>query len=92
MTINNVDIIGYIASFLIVICYLPQIYKIIITKEAKDIAIEMYFLLFLGQFLYAIYGVLKKDIPIIVVNLIGGILNLCIIMLALYYNANKNVV
>lgn len=82
---NNIDILGYTASFLIVICYLPQIYKIIKTKEAKNISIEMYFLLFSGQLLYAIYGLLKSDIPIITVNLIGGLLNLFIIMLSLYY-------
>lgn len=82
---NSVDAIGYIASFLIVICYLPQIYKIITTKEAKNISIEMYLLLFLGQILYTFYGILKHDVPIIVVNLIGGTLNLFIIFLSIYY-------
>jgi MtN3 and saliva related transmembrane protein len=80
---NSVDILGYIASFLIVICYLPQIYKIITTKESKDISMEMYLLLFLGQILYTFYGILKHDVPIIVVNLIGGTLNLFIISIPL---------
>lgn len=82
---TGIDLLGYIASLLIIICYLPQIIKIIRTKEAKDISIEMYLLLLSGQILYTFYGILKKDIPIIVVNLIGGTLNLFIIGLSLYY-------
>lgn len=82
---TGIDLLGYIASLLIIICYLPQIIKIIRTKEAKDISIEMYLLLLSGQILYTFYGILKKDIPIIVVNLIGGTFNLFIIGLSLYY-------
>jgi len=79
------DIIGYIASFLIVVCYIPQIAKIVKTRNARDISIYMYSMLLIGQILYIIYGFMKLDLPIIVVNLVGSIMNASIIALSFYY-------
>lgn len=81
----QVEVIGYIASFLIVTCYIPQIVKIYKNKNADGVSVYMYSILFTGQVLYVIYGILKNDIPIIFVNTVGSLLNLIIIGMTLYF-------
>lgn len=81
----QVDVIGYIASFLIVTCYVPQIVKIYKNKSADGISLYMYSILLTGQILYVIYGILKCDIPVIVVNAFGSILNIIVIGMSIHF-------
>lgn len=77
--------IGYIAASLVIITPMPQLYKIIKTKSSKDISIVMYFLLLVAQILFTIYGVLEKDIIIIVTNVSSIIIISLIIIFSLYF-------
>lgn len=79
-------IIGYIAGSLVIITPIPQLYKIINTKSSKDISIVMYLLLFVAQILFTIYGVLKKDIIIIITNVSNVIIISLILIFSLYYS------
>lgn len=78
-------IIGYIAASLVIITPMPQLYKIIHTKSSKDISIAMYFLLLVAQILFTIYGVLEKDVIIIVTNVSSVFIISLIIIFSLLY-------
>lgn len=80
-----IDIIGSIAGTLIVVSYLPQLITIIRNKSSKDVSISMYTVLFIAQCLWASYGILKKDLQIIITNVLSGTLTLFIIVFVMYF-------
>ncbi len=67
---NLTTILGLVAATCTTISFLPQLIKIIKTKHAKDLSIGMYLVLTTGVFLWFAYGILVKDIPIILANAI----------------------
>lgn len=88
-SVNNVSlIIGYIGCGLIIISFFPQLYKIIHTKSSKDVSIGMYILLFTAQTFWTIYGILQKDIVVIVTNITSSLLTILIILASMYFKNN----
>jgi len=79
------QIIGIIAAILTTISFLPQAIKAIKTKDTKGISLTMYTLFFLGVTLWLIYGVLMKDLPIILANSITFLLSGTILILKVKY-------
>lgn len=77
--------LGSIGGVLIVICQVPQLKKLIMTKSAGDISLETYTLLFLGQVFWFAYGILKNDLQIIITNAISGILTLVTLSASIYF-------
>lgn len=68
-------IIGILAGFLCAISFIPQIVRIFRTRHTQDLSLMTFSLLCLGVFLWLIYGILTKDLPIILANSV--ILVLC---------------
>ncbi|OQY09905.1 MAG: hypothetical protein B6I28_02095 [Fusobacteriia bacterium 4572_132] len=66
--------IGFFAAFCTTISFLPQAIKTIKTKDTSGISLEMYILFTLGVFSWLIYGILVKDKPLIIANIITFIL------------------
>lgn len=62
-------IIGLVAGFCTTIAFLPQAVKTWKTKSAKDLSLGMYSILCTGILLWLIYGILIRDLPIILTNL-----------------------
>lgn len=81
-----VDIIGVIGGILVIICLLPQLITIIKNKSAKDVSLLMYIILFIGQILWAVYGILKNDLQIMITNIISGSITMIIILCTIYFN------
>jgi len=79
MSVISLDIIGYIAGFLTSISQLPQVIRVVKTKETKSISLLTYIILFLGIVLWLIYGILTRDFPLIIANSITVISTLTII-------------
>ncbi|HRZ19460.1 MAG TPA: SemiSWEET transporter [Methanofastidiosum sp.] len=65
---DYIIIVGMIAAFLSTVSSLPQVIKTIKLKETKDISFWMWAFLAVGIFLWLVYGLLKKDLPIILAN------------------------
>ena len=61
-----VDFIGYLAGFLAMISFLPQVAKTIRSRSAKDISLAMLLLTFATNVLYLIYGVALNLMPIVI--------------------------
>ena len=73
-----IDILGYVSATFTTIAFLPQIIKTIRTKSAKDVSMGMFVFFTTGVFLWIIYGVLTKTMPLIIANSVIFCLSLII--------------
>lgn len=72
----DTQIIGLAAGILTSASMLPQLFKIIREKEAEDVSFWMPLILLAGVGLWVVYGVLKKDLPIVLTNAFSVAVNL----------------
>ena len=77
------EILGLLAGVCTTAAVVPQIWKAWKTKEVEDVSPGMYFVLVTGLALWVVYGVIRKDMPIIATN--GTALCLNIFMLYLIF-------
>lgn len=61
-------IVGILAGALCTISFIPQIVKIIKTRQAKDLSLLTFSIFALGVFLWFIYGIMINEIPVIWAN------------------------
>ncbi len=66
-----VDLIGYAAAFCTTAAYVPQVVRVWRTCSTKDISMRMFLILATGLALWAVFGVLKGEMPIIVANVVS---------------------
>ncbi|GBF49009.1 sugar efflux transporter for intercellular exchange [Leptospira ryugenii] len=85
MQLNMELLIGYIAAILTTLSYLPQVLRVILTKQTRDISRNMYLLQGLGVFLWLCYGVLLTNLPIILANAV----TLGFVLTILYYKISE---
>jgi len=78
-------IIGFLAGALTTVAFLPQVIKTLKLKETKDLSLWMYLILCTGVFLWLVYGLLIKDLPIIAANSISLILASIILFYKIKY-------
>lgn len=84
-----IDILGYVSATFTTIAFLPQIIKTIRTKSAKDVSMGMFVFFTTGVFLWIIYGVLTKTMPLIIANSVIFCLSLIQIILKIKYDKIK---
>lgn len=82
----NIEIIGLIAAFLTTSAFVPQAFKILKTREVKDVSLTMYISMFVGICLWFYYGFTINSLSIILANLVSGILVLSIIIFKVRYS------
>jgi MtN3 and saliva related transmembrane protein len=63
--------IGLLAGLLTTVSLLPQVMKIWKSKSAKDISLKMFAAFSLGVALWLVYGVLQKELPMILWNAVS---------------------
>jgi MtN3 and saliva related transmembrane protein len=85
MDLHYITLIGLIAGSCTTISFLPQVIKTFRTKETKDISITMYIILASGIFLWTLYGILIKDLPVILANAISLVLASIVLILKIKY-------
>jgi MtN3 and saliva related transmembrane protein len=81
MRFDWITIIGLIAATCTTCSFLPQVIKILQSKRTNDVSLLMYAILTAGLFLWLIYGLILKDIPLIVANSVSLTLSLCVLVL-----------
>lgn len=59
---------------------LPQAIKIFQTKSARDIAPASYVIVVCGSFIWILYGLELKSLPILIPNILGVILGVIILI------------
>jgi MtN3 and saliva related transmembrane protein len=67
---NTTQIIGLTAGFCTTISFLPQVIKTWKSKSAKDLSLSMFTIFCVGVFLWFIYGLCVRDIPVIIANFV----------------------
>jgi MtN3 and saliva related transmembrane protein len=80
-------VIGSMAAVLTMFSFLPQIVKIIRKKSASDVSLATILQLSLGVSLWIAYGIARKDLIIIIANVVT--LSTLVILLYLYFNYAK---
>lgn len=72
------ELMGYGASILSTIAFLPQAIYVIKTKDTQSISLATYSIFVLSVVLWFFYGIFLNDLPIILSNLVcivlGGII------------------
>jgi MtN3 and saliva related transmembrane protein len=80
-----ITIVGLAAAACTTFSFLPQAIKVIKTKNTKDLSLAMYSIFTAGVFLWLVYGVFVRDIPIIIANSITFILAATILIMKIRY-------
>lgn len=78
--------IGLLATVFSVASTVPQIKKALKTKDTDDVSIRFLVVLIIGLSLWAIYGLGRKDVVIIIGNAIGVSLNIWMLVLKIKYS------
>ncbi len=86
---NIIQIIGIAAGVLTSTAMVPQLVKIIKEKEAEDVSIFMIIVLMSGLALWAVYGIMRTDWPIIVTNVFSFLVNLLMLIFRIRYSGTK---
>ena len=86
---NTTQWIGIAAGALTSVSMLPQLIKIIKEKKAGDVSVVMLLVLISGLALWAVYGFMKEDWPIIITNSFSFLLNCVVLFFRVRYNGVK---
>jgi len=77
--------IGSIAAVLTTFAFLPQVIKVIKTKDTESIALGMYLMQVVGIGLWLVHGLVIQDLPLISANSISLILSATILAYKIKY-------
>jgi len=82
------DIIGYCAGFVACIFLLPQLHKMIYTKQVDDISQASIIFGFSGSTLWIVYGIMDHDLPIVICD---TFIDVIYIIMYYYYRKYKTI-
>ncbi len=83
------EVIGIIGGIFTSASLLPQLIKIVKEKKVEELSVGMFISLMIGLLLWTYYGILRKDMPIIVTNSFSVLLNFGILFFRFKYSDNK---
>ena len=78
-------IIGAIAACLTTFSFVPQVIKVIKTKDTSGISLLMYLMSCLGIFLWMVHGLMIKDSALFYANLVTFVLALIVLVYKVKY-------
>ncbi len=74
-----VTLVGLLAGFCTTVSFLPQVLKTWRTRSTEDISLRMFLVFTAGCVLWLMYGILQRDIAIILPNTVTIVLSTTII-------------
>lgn len=84
-----IQVLGLAAGICTSSSMLPQLIKTAKEKKAEEVSIWMLLILLVGVCGWIAYGLLRKDMPIIVTNAFSLLLNVVMIVLRVKYGGEK---
>jgi len=87
----NPTVIGAIAGILTSLAAIPQVIKTMKSRHVRDISIWQPLLVTIGVALWMIYGILIRDLTIIIANIIPLICNALLTAMKISYGKNDSV-
>lgn len=85
----NPTSIGLVAGTITSVAAIPQVIKTLRTRHARDISIWQPLLLAIGVALWMVYGILIRDQPLILANIIPLLCNILLVVMKLYFDRNS---
>ena len=85
MTTRWITLLGFAAGTLTTLSFVPQVHKAWRSKRCDDLSLGMLLAFGLGVFLWLIYGLVLRDLPIILANAITLALILALLVLKAKY-------
>ncbi|KYC39646.1 hypothetical protein WA1_30365 [Scytonema hofmannii PCC 7110] len=82
---DSIMILGLVAATITTFSFFPQMVKTWQTKSAKDVSYIMLIAFNTGVFLWVLYGIALKSLPIILANSVTLVFNLIILWLKIKY-------
>lgn len=82
--------IGIAAGVVTSVSLLPQVYKLIKEKRAESISLPYLLILLVGLCLWITYGIMKKDLPIILSNGFAVLTTALTLVLGLIYKKRSH--
>lgn len=79
------NLLGLIAGGLTSVASLPQLIKVLKTKNTNDLSALMLIILISGLSLWVWYGVIKDELPIILSNAFAAVLNMILLFCKLTF-------
>ncbi|MBI2655323.1 hypothetical protein HYX06_02770 [Candidatus Woesearchaeota archaeon] len=79
------EIIGYLGGIFIMISFVPQVIKSYKTRSVADLSLWMIIATLIGTIFWIIYGYFIKSSPVLVMNIIFGIIVLYQLFLKIKY-------
>lgn len=79
------NILGIVAGVLTSIAMMPQLIKVLRTKNVKDLSVLMLLVLISGLSLWVWYGILQKEWPIIISNAFSVLVNVTLLSCCLIF-------
>ncbi|MFC3928892.1 SemiSWEET transporter [Streptococcus caprae] len=77
--------IGFIAAFLTTFGFVPQVIRVIQTKDTTSISLGMYLMSVTGMLLWLTHGLMIKDNALVIANAISATLSGIILVYKLRY-------
>jgi MtN3 and saliva related transmembrane protein len=91
MVVIELTIFGIIGSILLSFSFLPQCYRLLRRKSARDISVYYVLILVGGSFCLTVYGYGIKDPIVFILNLYATLANSELLLLKLYYDNKKEI-
>jgi MtN3 and saliva related transmembrane protein len=73
--------IGFVAATLTTVSFVPQVVRILRTRDTNGISLAMYLVFTAGILLWLTYGVMTGDLPVILANVVTFALAVTILVL-----------
>lgn len=85
MNVPLIEILGLIAGVLTTSSFIPQVFKIVKTKDVASISLIMYVAFTIGILLWCIYGYVNNQIALFITNAITLCLSSLILFMKIKY-------
>lgn len=79
------NVLGIIAGVLTSVSMIPQLIKVIKSKNAEDLSWVMLMVLISGLSLWVWYGCIQKELPIIISNAFAVLVNIALLICCVMY-------
>jgi len=79
------NILGFVAGSLTAISQLPQVIKVVKSKNTQSISLWTYIILSIGISLWLVYGIMSNDLPLILANSITIVFTIIIMIYKIIY-------
>lgn len=84
------QLIGLVAATFTTLSFVPQVVRIWRTRHARDISLPAFSVFATGVFLWLVYGILERDLPLILSNSITFFLAMGVLVLSFVFQRNAS--